>query len=144
MTMSAAILKPPSLLRRLPWRTIAAITFLLALSLFLARGTIADGWELHQALDLMEERQFSAAQPMLLHFLEGHPDNVAVNRALALGYLHGTRQLAETRKYLDRWGDLQPRAAEAFKERMGFWMMQEMVDPAIRDAQHVLELNPGD
>jgi tetratricopeptide (TPR) repeat protein len=135
---------PPSLARRRLWGSVAALTCALALGMFLGRDWIRDWLDQGEALQLVEEKHFDAALPILLRIHERRPNNVAVTRALALGYLHGTRELAETRKYLDRWCELQPGAAEPFKQRMGFWMMQEMVAPAISDAEHVLHVEPND
>jgi predicted Zn-dependent protease len=143
--MTPASETPPQFVGRvLPWRILSALIVLLAVAGFLSRGWIRDWWELREALQLAEERQFNAALPHLLHINDMHPDNVAVTRALALGYLHNTRQIPETRKFLDRWCEMRPDDPEPFRQRLRFWLIQEMVDPAISDAEHVLKLRPND
>jgi len=100
--------------------------------------------EFREGMALAEENDFDAALPFLIQFHERHPEDARAVRALALGYLLNTRQLAETRKYLDRWCELEPEDPEPYRRRLGFWLMQEMVTPSIADAEHILRIAPND
>jgi tetratricopeptide (TPR) repeat protein len=116
----------------------------LALAAFLAWPWYHERAEFRQAMNLAREKCFDEALPVLLRFHERHPESVAAVRALALGYLHNTKRLAETRQYLDQWCQIAPDDPEPYRQRLSFWMMQEMVSPAIADAERVVQLAPDD
>jgi predicted Zn-dependent protease len=135
----------PLAARRVRWRPVVAIVIgMIGLLGIVSWGWIRDRLEIRTAVQLVEDKQFDVALPILLRLDPRYPRNVAITRALALGYLYNTRELAETGRYLDRWCEIQPEDAEPFRFRMRFWLMQEMVSPAISDAQRVLELQPGE
>jgi tetratricopeptide (TPR) repeat protein len=126
------------------WAVAAAVLAVLALGGFFAWRWYQDQAARSEALLLAEGPHFHEVQPLLLRLQETEPQNVAVVRALALGYLYRTRQIPETRRFLDRWCELAPNDPEPYRLRLGFWLMQDMVSPAIPDAEHVLELRPKD
>ncbi|HEV3236974.1 MAG TPA: tetratricopeptide repeat protein [Gemmataceae bacterium] len=126
------------------WGAVAAVVALLALSGFFGWNWRQDRAKLRQAMKLASADHFDAALPVLLRYHERQPQNVPVTRALALGYLYNTRQIAETKKFLDRWCELAPSDPEPYETRLSFWLMQDMVGPAIPDAEHILELKPDE
>jgi len=126
------------------WTVAASVLAVLALGGFFAWRWYQDQAARSEALLLAEGPHFDEAQPLLLRLHEREPQNVAVVRALALGYLYRTRQIPQTRKFLDRWCELAPGDPEPYRLRLGFWLMQEMVPSAIPDAEHILELRPKD
>jgi len=135
--------RPPSSRLRW-WAAVVAIVGFMGLGAFFGWPGFREWAELRKPLQLAEDDQFEEARPLLLRFLERYPNNVAATRALALGYLHQSRQLVETKHWLDRWCELQPEDPEAFRNRLDFFTMQQMVIPAIADAQHILEFHPDD
>jgi tetratricopeptide (TPR) repeat protein len=110
---------------------------------FLGWPSYRDWSELRRALRLTQQNNFPDALPILLGLHERHPQNVAVVRALALGY-YDTRQLISTEHFLDRWCALRPRDPEPYRRRLQFRMMRQDVALAIRDAEQILELEPSD
>lgn len=133
-------------LRLRRWGMVAAVPGIVVLGIV--------GWHWYQnwaelnefrgGLALVEENKFDAALPILLRYQARHPRDVTAVRALALGYLLHSRQLSETQKYLDRWCALEAGRPEPYRRRLSFWLMQEMVTPAIQDAEQVLQLEPND
>jgi predicted Zn-dependent protease len=125
------------------WGIAAAVVGALTLAGVCAWPWLHEWAELREALRLAEENRFDEAEPLLLRLHEHRPRNVAVVRALALGY-YDARQLTATERFLDRWCQLQPKATEPYRRRLQFLMMQQKVLPAITDAKHLLELKPTD
>jgi tetratricopeptide (TPR) repeat protein len=116
----------------------------LALAAFFVWPWYHERAQFRQAMDLAREKHFDEALPVLLRFHERHPESVAAVRALALGYLHNTKQLAETRQYLDQWCQMAPGEPEPYRWRLRFWLMQDLVSPAIPDAEQILKLDATD
>jgi predicted Zn-dependent protease len=129
-------------LRPAVWVTAAALVAVLALAAWIGRPWYQDWAELREAQRLAAKGDFASALPLLLRLHTRRPQNVAVVRALALGY-YEARQLTETEKFLDRWCELRPRETEPYRRRLQFRMMQQQVARAIADAEHILELEPN-
>ena len=127
------------------WRgaTLLAALALLVLGAFFGWRGLRDQAERRQALELADRGHFDVAEPLLLHAQERHPADVAVVRALALGYF-SANQRAEAQTFLDRWCDLQPQEKEPYKQRLDFWMRQQRLAEALADAERVLQLDPHD
>jgi predicted Zn-dependent protease len=118
------------------------------LAALVAGGGVGWRWyqertEREQALQLVADRHFDAAEPLLLRAHERHPQDVDPVRALAVGYLEARRP-GEAETFLNRWCLLQPQAAEPYRRRLELWMRQQKLPLATADAQAVLELEPED
>jgi predicted Zn-dependent protease len=100
--------------------------------------------ERREAFELAEQASFDQARPLLLRIYERHPEDVAVVRALALGYRGEPRQIAEAERFLDLWCKLRPDAPEPFRERFEFRAKHQQVAQAVADADTVLHLDPAD
>jgi tetratricopeptide (TPR) repeat protein len=144
MTDDAAPAKPRSAFRFVPWVIGAAV---IALPTFIA----AWGWPSwpgqdtdHQAaLVAIEHDEFADAEPLLRRVLERHPDDVAVAKALGLGYLVA-RRFDEADPFLTRWVQLKPQDAEPLQRRIESSMQQQKTSQAILDVQTILQLQPND
>src|SRR5262245_48113278 len=100
-TPAVAAARPPGS----RWRRRGAAA--VVLGLLALGGSFSWRWhegrtERRHALEVAETSRFDAAEPLLRHVHERHPDDVEVGRALALGYLDA-RQFAEAEPLLDRW-----------------------------------------
>jgi predicted Zn-dependent protease len=118
-------------------------------------------WQRHQArhdraeaLRAAQLGRFSDAEPLLLRALERNPDDLDLMKALVRGYL-GTGELNEAGPLLDRWCTLRPDDSEPFKQRMDLRHRraravriaadkQTLMEAALEDGQHVLDLDPLD
>jgi tetratricopeptide (TPR) repeat protein len=126
------------------WCAAAVATTALAAGAFLVSPWYRERAEFREAMELAHDKHFDAALPVLLRFRARHPGSATAVRALALGYLHNTRRLAETRQYLDEWCQMAPGDPEPYRWRLHFWLMQDLVGLAISDAEHVLKLDNTD
>jgi predicted Zn-dependent protease len=94
-----------------------------------------------EALRSAERGDFSTAEPMLKRVIERHPDDGAVARALALGYLSADR-LVEAEPYFERWCAARPGDPEPYTQRIGLWLRWSRLENVVDDARRVVELEP--
>jgi predicted Zn-dependent protease len=95
------------------------------------------------ALQAAEQGHFVEAEPELLKIQQRHPDDSAVVKALAIGYLAAHRY-AEAESSLNRWCALKPGDAEPLERRAELWLQQQNTVRATADIQSVLEIQPDD
>jgi predicted Zn-dependent protease len=95
--------------------------------------------ELRQA----EHVSFADAEPRLRRLAERRPDDAAVARALALGYLEANR-LGDAEPYFARWCELCPNDAEPFRRRVQMWKELKRPADGVSDAERALQLDPHD
>jgi predicted Zn-dependent protease len=124
------------------WITAVLIVLAVAASVVAVRAYQVHA-ERREAFRQLERDGFSAAEPILLSYYDRHPQDVEVVRTLALGYID-ERSLAGTEKFLDRWCELETHNPEPYRQRFQFLNMQQKVPGCIADAEHILELTPGD
>ena len=144
MTDDAAPAKPRSALRFVPWVVGAAV---IALPTVIAVW----GWPSwpgqdtdHQAaLAAIEHDEFADAEPLLRRVAERHPNDVAIAKALGLGYLVA-RRFDEADPFLTRWVQLKPKDAEPLQRRIESCLQQQKTSQAILDVQTILQLQPSD
>jgi predicted Zn-dependent protease len=99
--------------------------------------------EYRSALAAAQQDSFTDAEPRLRRILDRRPDDVAIIRALSLGYLT-VHRFDEAEPLLDRWHELSPREAEPLQRRMELWMQKQQTAPAVDDVKRILQLKPDD
>ncbi len=126
------------------WRrrlVLSAIAVVLGLGGFLGWQWLRDRVERQEALRIAERGDFSTAEALLKRVAQRHPNDAAVARALALGYLSADR-LAEAEPYFERWCQARPGDAEPYNERIRLWLRWSRLRNVVEDARRVLELEP--
>lgn len=140
-TAKAAPASPRSAWWQSPWLVTAIVIGVAAIVGFYDWPSRAP--ESRAALDTAEKGQFVEAEPALLQLHERHPGDIAVVRALGVGYL-GARRYDEAEVYLNRWQELQPREVEPLQRRIELWMLEQKTARAAEDVQGLLKLRPND
>ncbi len=125
------------------WGLLGTCVLVLPLAGFFGFRWVRDRSERQEALGLAEQGRFDAAEPQLRHIAERRPDDLAILRALALGYLRIGRD-AEAEASLDRWCQAAPGSVEAYQQRLDWFVKKQRMAQALQDAQHVVQLEPGD
>jgi predicted Zn-dependent protease len=125
-------------------RAVAAVALLAAagLGVFFGWRWLGDRAERREAMRAVEQGRFSEAEPLLVRLAQRHPDDVAVVKELALGYLRANR-LPEAEPYFQAWCAAQPGEAEPLRQRITLWLQWSRLQEAADDAGAVLKLEPN-
>jgi tetratricopeptide (TPR) repeat protein len=126
------------------WWAAVVVASLIAVSLgaFFVWQDHADQKERSEAVRLAAQGNFAQAQPLLKRVAERSPNDTAVARELALGYL-GTRQFSQAEPYLERWYEANPQDPEPLTQRLQLWVQWKRLREAIADGRRLLELQPN-
>jgi Tfp pilus assembly protein PilF len=116
---------------------------ILGLGGFVGWRWLQDQSERGEALRVSAQGDFSRAEPLLLRFARRHPDDAAIAKELALGYLHANR-LAEAEPHFNHWCEANPNDPEPYKQRAAFWDRWSRLENAVEDACRALQLDPND
>jgi predicted Zn-dependent protease len=97
----------------------------------------------NSALQAAELGHFADVEPRLRRLHERQPDDSAVTKALALGYL-AARRFGDAELYLNLWCELKSGDVEPFERRAELWLQQQNTARATLDIQSVLQIQPDD
>ncbi len=124
---------------RRPWRLLAGVVL---------AGLLAGAWfswpslqqwrERREALGLSQQGRFAEAEPLLKRTLERDKNDVAVVKALGLGYFDAHKD-DEAESYLRRWQSLQPEQSEPRERLMELLVRQVKVSMTLDRAERVPE-----
>jgi predicted Zn-dependent protease len=124
------------------WIIVSALVAATGLGVFFVWRWDRDRAERQEALRTAEHGRFSDAEPLLLRVAQRHPDDLAVVKQLALGYLAANR-LAEAEPYFSRWCEAAgPGDVEPYKQRLVLWRRWHRIQNLPDDARRVLEREP--
>ncbi len=131
--------------RRRPW--LRWVVGLLVLALLLSGAVYGWLWyrdrsERAEAERLFNTTEFSRAEPYLRRYAERHPNDLAIVRDLARGYL-ATERLNEADQYFAQWCALEPNSPQPFQERIKLWQHLGRLNEMAEDGKRVLERDPN-